>query len=129
MDVNNIRQNAINLYSNNANISQYTQTDIDVAVQQVQQTQKDDGTQKEKSDNEDKQINKKDVEQAVKKINDFLKDEHTRAEFSYDKELKATSIKIIDEDTKEVILEVPPKKILDMVASMMRQVGLLDKKA
>lgn len=37
-------------------------------------------------------------------------------------------IKIIDDETKEVILEIPPQKILDMVASMCKQVGLLDKK-
>ena len=132
MDVNNIGQNAINLYNNNANVSQYTQTDTGKAVnqiQQAQQAQKDDNTQNENSNNNDKEINKKDLDQALKKLNNFLKDDHTRAEYSYYKELKTTSIKIIDEDTKEVILEVPPKKILDMVASMMRQVGLLDKKA
>ena len=124
MDVNNIGQNPINVY-NNANASQYTQTDTGVAIQQVQKAE----LQAQDPNNDNKEISKKDLDQALNKINNFLKDEHTRAEYSYYKELKTTSIKIIDEDTKEVILEVPPKKILDMVASMMRQVGLLDKKA
>lgn len=125
MDVNNVGQNVINLYNNNTNISQYAETDTGSAVKQVEKTE----TQAQDSNNNDKEINKKDLDEALKKLNNFLKDEHTRAEYSYYKELKTTSIKIIDEDTKEVILEVPPKKILDMVASMMRQVGLLDKKA
>lgn len=124
MDVNNIGQNAINAY-NNANVSQYTETDTGVAIQQVKKAE----IQTQNSNNDNKEISKKELDHALNKINNFLKDEHTRAEYSYYEELKTTSIKIIDEDTKEVILEVPPKKILDMVASMMRQVGLLDKKA
>lgn len=131
MDVNNIGQNAINAYnnanSNTNNVSQYANADKGEVVQQVQQVEKSEN--KTQEPNNDKEINKKDLDQALKKLNNFLKDEHTRAEYSYYKELKTTSIKIIDENTKEVILEVPPKKILDMVASMMRQVGLLDKKA
>lgn len=126
MDVNNIGQNAINLYNNNNNVSQYTEVQTGSAVQQIQ---KSETKNQNLNNNEDKEISKKELDQALKKINNFLKDEHTRAEYSYYKDLKATTIKIIDEDTKEVILEVPPKKILDMVASMMRQVGLLDKKA
>ena len=124
MDVNNIGQNAINAY-NNANVSQYTETDTGVAIQQVKKAE----IQTQNSNNDNKEISKKELDHALNKINNFLKDEHTHAEYSYYKELKTTTIKIIDEDTKEVILEVPPKKILDMVASMMRQVGLLDKKA
>ena len=39
-------------------------------------------------------------------------------------------IKIIDNDTKEVLMEVPPKKILDVVAKMCELAGVLvDKKA
>lgn len=75
------------------------------------------------------EYSKKDLDDAIKKINNFLKGEHTHAEYSYHKEMKTTMIKIVDEDTKEVILEIPPKKILDMVASMIKQVGLLDRKA
>ena len=34
-------------------------------------------------------------------------------------------VKIIDTNTQEVIKEVPPEKILDMVASMMERAGLI----
>lgn len=130
MDVNNIGQNLSNsnLQSNQA--SNYSNTSIDTPVQQIQNTQKVESQQQKLNDNSKVDgYTKKDLDYALKKINNFLKDENTRAEYDYYKDLKATTIKIIDVDTKEVLLEVPPKKILDMVASMMRQVGLLDKKA
>lgn len=103
------------------NISQYPTTKSDIAIPNVPQSQ-------DLKDN-NKEYNSKDIDEALKKINNFLKGEHTHAEYSYHKELKTMMIKVIDEDTKEVVLEIPPKKILDMVASMLKQVGLLDKKA
>lgn len=93
------------------------------------ETQSQDANNNTNLNKQNEQYNKKELDDALKKINNFLKDENTRAEYDYYKDLKTTTIKIIDVDTKEVLLEVPPKKILDMVASMMRQVGLLDKKA
>ncbi|EHJ01511.1 flagellar protein FlaG protein [Clostridium sp. DL-VIII] len=124
MDVNNLQNPGDNnLYK--ANISEYTPI-TDVAVPQVAEVQKIDN-QSEDSDNQE--YSKKDLDEALKKLNNFLKDEHTHAEYSYYKDLKTTMIKIVDEDTKEVLLEIPPKKILDMIASMCRQVGLIDKKA
>ena len=126
MDVNNIGQNSVNLNAYSSNVSDYTQTNTEVAVPQVQQvetkTSEDNNTKKQ-------EYSKKDVDNALNKINNFLKDDKTHAEYTYNKEMKTMMIKVIDENTKEVVLEIPPKKILDMVASMMRQVGLLDKKA
>ena len=74
-------------------------------------------------------FNKKDLDKAVNKLNKFLEDDKTHAEYSVHEELNTLMIKIVDDVTKEVIMEVPPKKILDMVASMCKQFGLLDKKA
>lgn len=127
MDVNNIGQSTINTnsYNVNSDISQYTNSNTGVSIPQVQKVE----TQSSNLNNENKEYNKKDLDDALKKINNFLKDEHTHAEYTYHKEMKTMMVKVIDEDTKEVVLEIPPKKILDMVASMMKQVGLLDKKA
>lgn len=75
------------------------------------------------------EYNQKELDDALKKINNFLKDEKTHAEYSKHEDFGTLMIKIVNDETNEVILEVPPKKILDMVASMCRQVGLLDKKA
>jgi len=34
-------------------------------------------------------------------------------------------VQIIDEETKEVIREVPPKKMLDLYAAMAERIGLI----
>lgn len=73
---------------------------------------------------------KEEVTKAVDKLNKFLEGESVHAEYAVHEKLGDVMIKIVDNKTKEVILEVPPKKILDMVAKMLETVGiLLDKKA
>lgn len=75
-------------------------------------------------------IKEADLKKAVDKLNKFLEDENVHAEYSIHDKLRDVMIKIVNTDTKEVILEIPPKKILDMVAKMCEMVGILvDKKA
>lgn len=129
MDVNGIGQNAVNINSYSSNLSEYTETNTEVAVPQVEQVQKAETQSQEGDKTKNQEYTAKDVDNALKKINNFLKDDKTHAEYTYNEEMKTMMIKVIDENTKQVVLEIPPKKILDMVASMMKQVGLLDKKA
>lgn len=69
------------------------------------------------------------LKRAVDKVNKFFEDDHIKAEYSHHEKLKDLMIKIVNTETKEVILEVPPKKILDMVAKMCEMAGLIvDKK-
>lgn len=80
----------------------------------------------------DKGYREEDITKAIDKLNKFLKDEHTYAEYSVHEKLGDVMIKIINQDTKEVIMECPPKKILDLVAKMCELVGVgigIDKKA
>ncbi|KLE15060.1 flagellar protein FlaG [Clostridium sp. C8] len=80
--------------------------------------------------NKNKGYREEDLAKAVDKLNKFLKDEHTYAQYSIHEKLGDVMVKIINEDTKEVIMECPPKKILDLVAKMMEMVGVaIDKKA
>ena len=51
--------------------------------------------------------------------------EHTRCEYSYHKETNRVSIKVINEDTDEVIREIPPEKSLDMLQKMWEMAGIL----
>lgn len=88
-----------------------------------------------KGDNEDhlkkeckENIDKKELDKSLKKLNRFLEDDSVHAEYSVHEDFRTVMVKIIDDATKEVILEIPPKKILDMVASMCKQFGLIDKK-
>ena len=50
---------------------------------------------------------------------------HTRWEYSYHKETNRVSIKVINEDTDEVIREIPPEKSLDMLQKMWEMAGIL----
>lgn len=85
--------------------------------------------------NSDKKTNEKDygeqLKKSVDKLNKFIDDEGAYAEVSFhDKFKHDMMVKIIDKKTKEVIMEVPPKKILDMVARMCEIAGVVfDKKA
>ncbi len=78
----------------------------------------------------DKSYSKEDVAKAVEQLNKFLKEENTYAEYSVHEKFGDIMIKIIDENTKEVIMEYPPKKILDLIAKMCELAGIaIDKKA
>lgn len=130
MDVNNIGKNSINLNTyQNTSVSEYKQNNNEVAVSQVQKVQKSETKTSEDNSTKNEEYSKKDIDNALNKLNNFLKDDRTHAEYTYNEEMKTMMVKVIDENTKQVVLEIPPKKILDMVASMLKQVGLLDKKA
>lgn len=62
----------------------------------------------------------KTIEQANQKLAGNAKEFN----FSIHEKTKQIMIKIIDSETKEVIKEVPPEKILDMVATMCEMAGL-----
>lgn len=78
---------------------------------------------------ENKEYNEAELDKSLKKLNKFLEDDKVHAEYSVHKELGDIMIKIVDDITKEVIMEVPPKKILDMIAGMCKQMGIFDKRA
>ena len=128
MDVNGVVQNSIkiNVSSSDLNISQYTNVGSEVAVPQVQKVQNE-STVDNNAKNEE--YTKNELDKALKKINGFLEDESTHAEYSVHKDFGTIMIKIVDDNTKQVILELPPEKVLDMVAFLCKQVGLLDKRA
>jgi flagellar protein FlaG len=76
------------------------------------------------------ELTKEEVGKAVDKLNKFLQGEKVHAEYEVHEKLNDIMIKIVNNDTKEVVLEIPPKKILDMVAKTLEMVGILvDKKA
>lgn len=78
---------------------------------------------------EHNEISLKEIDDAVNKLNERLKSEETYAEYSVHEKFGDIMIRIVSKDTKEVLLEVPPKKILDYVARMCENSGImLDKK-
>lgn len=95
------------------------------SVKKVEDTENKD---KDLSENKDK-YSKKDLDKLVGKLNKLLEDEKTHSEYSYNEDFKMIMIKIINDDTKETVLEIPPKKIMDMLANLCRNMGVFDKKA
>jgi flagellar protein FlaG len=69
------------------------------------------------------------VKQKVDSLNQFLKVTNTQLKFNFHEELNEYYVTIIDENTKEIVKEIPPKKLLDMYAAMKDTLGLfIDKK-
>ena len=50
---------------------------------------------------------------------------HTNAKFSYHEATKSISVKIIDDETNEVIKEIPPEETLDMISKMWELAGIM----
>ncbi|WP_216830358.1 flagellar protein FlaG [Alkalihalobacterium elongatum] len=70
-------------------------------------------------------MTKDEIEQHVDSINKFLELNSTSLKFEMHDKLDRVSIQLINKETDEVIREVPPKELLDMVATMLEQVGLI----
>lgn len=87
--------------------------------------------EKELLDNiHDGQPNKEEIAKAIAEVNKTLAPHNTRLEFSIHEKTKEIMVKVLDEKTGEIIREVPPKRVLDMVAMAWEELGLLvDEKA
>lgn len=80
-------------------------------------------------DEKEEKVTAKKVETAVNKINDFIEPLKTNLKFEYHEKLHEYYVTIVNPNTDEVIKEIPPKKMLDMYASMAEYMGfLIDKK-
>lgn len=62
---------------------------------------------------------------AIESTNEDLEVYNRRIEFSIHEKTKDIMIKVVDRDTDEVIKEIPPEKIKDMVANILERAGLL----
>lgn len=70
-------------------------------------------------------ISEKVVIDAIEKANKAISGATTRFEFSIHEETKEIMVKVLDSETNEVIREIPPEKILDLVAKMWEMAGLI----
>jgi flagellar protein FlaG len=70
-----------------------------------------------------------DVVKNLETVNKFLSSTNSHLKFTLHEELNEYYVAIVDERTKEVIKEIPPKKLLDMFAAMKETIGIfIDKK-
>lgn len=71
------------------------------------------------------EVSKEKVENAIRDINAKIRPTRTECQFSYHEETKRISIKVLDQDSGEVIREIPPEKTLDMIAKTLELAGIL----
>lgn len=65
------------------------------------------------------------IRKAVGKANEAMEYHNRSMKFSIHEKTNEIMVKIIDNETKEVIREIPPEKMQDMFASMLELAGLL----
>lgn len=75
------------------------------------------------SENKERKVSKKEISSAVDKANDLLNDS-THLQFKIHKITKDIMVKIIDDKTGEVVKEIPPEKIIDMIANICETCGI-----
>jgi len=70
-------------------------------------------------------ISEKTVIEAIEKANKVFEGVYRRFELSVHEKTKEIMVKVIDSATDEVIREIPPEKILDLVATIWEMVGII----
>ncbi|HBT20182.1 MAG TPA: flagellar biosynthesis protein FlaG [Peptococcaceae bacterium] len=70
-------------------------------------------------------VSEAEVIKAIERANEAFRVVNTRFEFSIHEGTKEIMVKIIDEETNEVIREIPPEKILDLIAKIWELAGIL----
>lgn len=76
------------------------------------------------------EISQKSLENLTGKLNSIINDNGVHAEYQVHDKFNDIMIKIVDDKTGDVISELPPKKILDMIAKFCEMAGIfVDKKA
>jgi len=115
--------NSITEYDN-SNIEQNNSMNTNKEVNSIPNNTKDPND----NVNDAKVNNKKQLNDAINNLNKHLQQEKTHAEYSVYKDFGTIMIKIVDDNTKKVVMELPSEKILNMVDSMCKLAGLFDKK-
>lgn len=110
------------------------QTNRDAAASSHQNTaslaQQDGNMQVKKEEAQGLTVSEAQIIEAIEHANKAFRIVSTRFEFSIHEGTKEIMVKVIDEQTNEVIREIPPEKILDIVAKLWELVGIIvDEKA
>jgi len=71
------------------------------------------------------EITKEELEQAVEKANQFLLGLKTQFDFKIHEGTGRTVVRLIDKQTEKVIKEIPPEKMLDVLANIWESAGIL----
>lgn len=80
---------------------------------------------KEAKEGFNREFQQEELEKAVKQTNQMIFTDSSRFEFKLHERTGRMMVKLIDRETDEIIKEIPPEKILDLVASIWDLVGIL----
>ncbi|WLD92966.1 flagellar protein FlaG [Alkalihalobacillus sp. AL-G] len=75
--------------------------------------------------NAEKPVTKEELLNKVKTLNEFLIPMNTSLNYKLHEKLNRYYVQIVDDQTKEVIREIPNKKFLDMYAAMAELIGIV----
>jgi len=70
-------------------------------------------------------VSENDIIQAVRQANKALEGTNRRFEYSIHEQTKTIMVKVIDTQTNEVIREIPPEKILNLIAKLWELAGII----
>ncbi|WP_328515409.1 flagellar protein FlaG [Halobacillus yeomjeoni] len=73
----------------------------------------------------DKKVDKEKLKQVADSMNEFLKPTTTALRFQFHDKLEEYYVSIVDEESGEVVREIPPKKMLDLYASIAESLGFI----
>lgn len=87
-------------------------------------------TAKTAQDAKEQELNKQDVEKLAERLNRVMGLIEKRLKFTVHDKSKTVQVKVIDQQTGEVLDEIPPKRLLDLMSSFQDLTGLfVDHKA
>ncbi|WIV12019.1 flagellar protein FlaG [Proteiniborus sp. MB09-C3] len=72
-----------------------------------------------------KKYTEEELKSAITSVNKAINPYDRKLEFSIHEATRLISVKVIDTNTDEVIREIPPEKILDMVAKLWEIAGII----
>ncbi len=77
------------------------------------------------TEKKEKNINPKELKAAVDVANKVLFKNNTHLKFQIHEKTKEVMVRIVEDETGEVIKEIPPEKMLDMVAKLWEIAGII----
>ena len=109
---------------NPANVKAADKLDQTTSVVENAKGKEQNNTSSNQSNDQQQQITNEQIKKAVEKLNKSMIS-HSEAVFGIHEATNRITIKIVDKDTKEVIIELPPEKTLDMIAKVWEMAGIL----
>ena len=107
-----------------ANVKPIDKIDQTTAVVENAQGKEQSNTSADPNREQQQHVTNEQIKKAVEKLNKNMMS-HSEAVFGIHEATNRVTIKIIDNDTKKVIKELPPEKTLDMIAKVWELAGIL----